>query len=1180
MTGEELPLRGQIAEGSVMVRDLLSAQKGEFPEVLSRSSLQPGRYRVTVPLAALPHTSPVVSELQVTISAAGTKRTLGLESLGVDRLHKPVSMEFGVTVSKPCRILVTWQLGEASWKHVLSTQPVPIAPAAADITDNDGDDDLDGFEPEDLSGWVNLDRAAELSTRLVMGLPSIQKLTPVAIQSIETEKIHYPPGEQTRVKVGLRNYSSGETLRGRLVISRQYGLNTLTRIGAKEVVLAPKSVTTIEVPFTVDDALFGHEVLAEMIVAGAVATARSVAFSVSEPENFWDVALGGINNGIFHSTGRYGDRTEAIIVESIARMRRNYSNWFERDFWAPDDWGNLTPERDWWISGQAARWEHKKNMKRLNDEGHKFGIKAITYGKGMAGGPSGYQLLRERPELFMRSPKTGRWGGNPDLWDFHHWNDRDHPGKNYHQYSSNWHRLAPDLSKEEALDYGIRELIESTRMFGWDGVRFDGHFTAVDDALSTYNMRRTKEKIWEVFPDYLFGFNNTSTFARVNPREDREAMAGGSQWMQEGIGWFQFKNSLPYVEWKHFAESEQTASRRLQEMGGTYHYIYRLRESPNDVVRYYKFVIGTLNAAHPDYGGHTETPGCESWGKFLTRWSELFWHPNSTALDLDKQKIQAHGISDAVLWKLWAKSVPVSPQAELLVFPFLVLPDAPVISETNAYPAPMSGGKLDFSQSACRSRIKTVSWLTTGSLRPRTLKLRDGVVSLPQLDRLGILIAELDGCPDYRAIDRPRFTEPVPPQEVAKSRASGKQIVTVDPLRPELNVLPDDGTEIQESERHSWSMNLMTFNDPDASAGRAAGADKSFPKPYCIGAYFNGIQPGAYRVTIRAKVSAALKGGFHRNIYENIPLGKGQYKAREGTPRSQRWGPIKFSDMGLEPDRFGTFVVLDRYEHYGLGFLTVFLQGSLKNEPTDDARFLLDWVKIEQLETYTDHDIARKLELEDQSTVAVGERRKVLWVRGLYDDLYRIDKAAERAFAKPDLTRAYQRRGLPMTAAELATYGTVIMPNVPVSGDVSSLHLKARKACVDWVKAGGHLVLLGGSVGLGQGGMQGGFFEDILPCEILQQADISKLPEGAMVKNANGAEIGSIHYAHTTKVKDVAQVYATTGALPLMMTIPAGKGRCTVFAGTVLGAKAKAPDAFWNSAGWVKLLGDAIKNGN
>ena len=133
------------------------------------------------------------------------------------------------------------------------------------------------------------------------------------------------------------------------------------------------------------------------------------------------------------------------------------------------------------------------------------------------------------------------------------------------------------------------------------------------------------------------------------------------------------------------------------------------------------------------------------------------------------------------------------------------------------------------------------------------------------------------------------------------------------------------------------------------------------------------------------------------------------------------------------------------------------------------------------------------------------------------------------------------------------------------------MDVTTRKLYRDWVMSGGHLVILGGSLSFGQGAMAGTFLDDVLPCK-LQSADIAKLPDRSTLSSK-----GRIYYAHTVQPKPNATVMVSSGKLPMAMSHTIQKGTCSVFAGTVLGAKADAPNAFWNTPEWKNILAKLLK---
>jgi hypothetical protein len=976
------------------------------------------------------------------------------------------------------------------------------------------------------------------------------------IRSLRTEKVVTAPGAPAAAICEIVNVGK-EPWQGTLDLVLVSGIANRQPVGTIKAVVPAGEVVMLRQEFDVGPHLFGRGLVATLADASGPVHTRDTVFAVAD--HFWDVALGTITGGIIANSGMYGDRTPALIKEQLAQMRERFSNWFEKTFWAPDDWGNLTPTESEWYSGQAARHEHASYLAQHIAAAHEHGIKAISYGKGMAGGPSAYELLRRQPELFVRNDRTGRWGANADFWDLHHWNDASARAKEPKKFTTSWHRIPPDLSRLDALDHGIDQLIASARQFGFDGVRFDGHFTAVDDTVSTFNMRRLKERLWREQPDYLFGFNFCAPldYASPFPHEVREGLAGGGMWMNEAIGQWTRKGSGAFTSWRDYAREELASSRRIQKAGGTYHFIHRLPSEPTEQQRYYKFVISALAGAHPCYGDHEFAPGATNWGRFLTRFGGLFWHPQRAAIDPEAIGLEVTGLPADVEWRLWPQTVPVAADREWLVMPVLRYPATDEITKTDAYPAAATGGRVALKASALRDRV-TGAWWIEPDAAPQAITMQGGILTLPPIAPFGVVVLELEGCPGFAAVARPRFTEPVSEAAVAKSRAEGGRIIVVDPLRPELNVVMDDRVQTEESERHAWSAKMIPFDDPTASGGKAAGGDRTLGTSVCA-AYFPNLPPGSYRVTLRTRTTHPFAAGGMVTIYEQTRLPDGKLQPREGSKIGQ---PLRPADLDRE---YREIVVQQPYEHFGLGFGTVFVHFGVPADAPTDARFLLDWVRMERVEDYTDAVIAKKMKLPATGTTA-GDRRQVLWLRGLYDDLYAIEKAIESGVPGATVTARYQR-DLPQTPADLAPFGTIILANVPVD----QMGVGMRKAYADWTRAGGHLVVLGGDYALGQGLMQGTFLEAVLPCGLSTSADVARLPEGTALDG-----IGGVFFAHGVKAKADASVLAKAGDMPLLMTRPVGKGRCTVFAGTVLGSDRDDPKAFWNAADWPALLGRAV----
>jgi hypothetical protein len=77
-------------------------------------------------------------------------------------------------------------------------------------------------------------------------------------------------------------------------------------------------------------------------------------------DNPWLVGIGGTLPGDFIGRAK-PEQAEKLI--DLARQK--CANWLEFFFWAPDDWGNLTPTADRWCSGQASYLMEPGKLKRF-----------------------------------------------------------------------------------------------------------------------------------------------------------------------------------------------------------------------------------------------------------------------------------------------------------------------------------------------------------------------------------------------------------------------------------------------------------------------------------------------------------------------------------------------------------------------------------------------------------------------------------------------------------------------------------------------------------------------------------------------------------------------------------------------------------------------------------------------
>jgi len=139
------------------------------------------------------------------------------------------------------------------------------------------------------------------------------------------------------------------------------------------------------------------------------------------------------------------------------------------------------------------------------------------------------------------------------------------------------------------VDWGIRQLIESKRMFGWDGVRFDGHFVvptayvsgvldldgkpvpAGDEGekITAANTLYTKQQVFKVFPDYLFMYNGATYDAVHNrPLPDGVSMASQGGLVADESYRTYYEVVSAWNSWKSFAGRLVQEADRCRSLGG------------------------------------------------------------------------------------------------------------------------------------------------------------------------------------------------------------------------------------------------------------------------------------------------------------------------------------------------------------------------------------------------------------------------------------------------------------------------------------------------------------------------------------------------------------------------------------------------------------------------------------
>lgn len=436
------------------------------------------------------------------------------------------------------------------------------------------------------------------------------------------DKLFYLTGEDAKGNVTLSN--SGKEARNVHVRAwLEQGLDRKTAVQTRAAAVAPgtSQVVTFNWPAK-EIAPYGQALAVELVADGKVIATGGDCFSSAD--NVWRVGIAG-GHPVAYTATHVKDL--AGIERSVDKLRDNYVNTFEKFFWAPDDFANLLPNQPEWYSGQARYHENLERLKHMCRYGRTIGVLPTTYGKSIGGGTAARDFIRANPETVYGFGGAMSYRGDTEelaKWDIV--TEKDWQSVAWAQYNMN---------DPAVVQHGITQIIQSSRQFGWAGVRFDGHFQArtgkqrvgdaiVDftpdmaDARTAANQKALKEQALKVLPSYVFGYNfaNCTLDQRFqqNLREAIELCRGGGHIMDE----YAKQNAggdHPYRKWADFADLMVRQTEQVRRLGGE---LFPM--TGGGQVGWYQAVFAYAAGAHPN-----NSYGPQVLNRFATRYGELLW---------------------------------------------------------------------------------------------------------------------------------------------------------------------------------------------------------------------------------------------------------------------------------------------------------------------------------------------------------------------------------------------------------------------------------------------------------------------------------------------------------------------------------------------------------------------------
>ena len=611
-------VKKSLAAGRCWVADVTKGDGGVLSQGNSETLVQPGRYRLHAQFAVAPLGDLHMGALSVDLTAGGQAKSFGVLNFAVSDEFTDCTVDF-TSAGGQCSYALNWSRSglQAHKNNVQTTDLTAIDPDK----DNDVGDMGGGEGPATAQdGTIAVADLNKIKYRVAFTGLHIEKLSPVGVDAVATDKIVYKPGDAGSAAVTLHNYSD-QAQSAHVVVSLNSGLATSHALHDETIQLAPGASKDLTVPFTTGDIYWGCG-LAATVSTAAGSDTKSDTFAVCR--NFWETA---ICNGMNYSQP-YADPKEAEA--KMQGWRDDGYTVFESGFWAPDEFGDFTPEKDW-LSGQCEYRGSVIGTKNMINAGHRRGISATVYSNLWGGdGLPAFEMMRAHPDWVGTAEFGTDW---LDMWTM------GRAGKI--AISELWpFTCISDDGTKGALVQHANEFIKSHSMYGWDGTRYDSYGSSDWTKMATPKVRAIVEK---AVPDYRWGYNTNV------PQDEKDGAIDG----MIGGGGLEMEESIRAIgkataSFAHYADVVTTYRDIIWPHGGHFGVCY---DKPKDQVLDELYLSSFLLASgtHPYYSTLENTIG--NYNRFGLRYSEFIWNNKMRPVKNPTAVVEFEGDPHLTEWK-------------------------------------------------------------------------------------------------------------------------------------------------------------------------------------------------------------------------------------------------------------------------------------------------------------------------------------------------------------------------------------------------------------------------------------------------------------------------------------------------------------------------------------------------
>ncbi len=467
--------------------------------------------------------------------------------------------------------------------------------------------------------------------------------------SVASDRLTYPPGATATITVTLTN-PDREAAAGTLTVRLVAGIDTATPIAEERLTVPPRETLTRAYPAALGAAQWGRGIEARFTAGGTTLLATHAVTVITNP---FQTAIHGL--GLPMSGSQYWDAetTRRECEKLVSANLAAYCNVYEAFAWAPCDYALMTlADNEPFHAGQSQYCRRRDAIILLHQLYHQRGIHAITYGKSCGAGRPGVEYAFAHPEQMNISNPAGfcHEDISVDVLDRMAENRYGHGEGFWSRWISSW----TYMGNVDAADFGVEEIDRSARQLGWDGVRYDGHFTFANNPVQAARLvKHAADRLLALRPGFGIGYNYLGHYHddpeyAMTDMELAAAATNGGLIMSETYRGYHH-NALANI--RHL----QSAGDAIRMNGGYFLVIF-------DGGGLYNVALSYAAGARIMPGG----AGFTMFNKFATRFADVILDPAMRRLHQPARVIEPVG-DPGFIWDAFIYERPVSPTRRQLI---------------------------------------------------------------------------------------------------------------------------------------------------------------------------------------------------------------------------------------------------------------------------------------------------------------------------------------------------------------------------------------------------------------------------------------------------------------------------------------------------------------------------------